>query len=178
MRWSLHWEADLSRAEHDALGALLAKIYPAYEATFRERSFAYARPEGRIVGYEDQRPIAHLGFLRRMLRLDAGAQLVGDVGLVGVHPDLRGTGLGKQLLVETATQFDRLALPFGFLTCRPAIVPFYASGGWVQITDQITRMVNEYGDRETYSGPALVLPIRASIAEWPRTTVIRDGLEV
>jgi nodulation protein A len=174
----LHWEADLSRADHDALGALLAKVYPAHEATFRERSFAYARPEGRIVGYDGELPVAHLGFLRRMLRVDTGAQLVGDVGLVGVHPDLRGTGLGKRLLVETAAELDRLALPFGFLTCRPAIVPFYESGGWVRISGQITRMVNEHGEQETYSGPALVLPIRAAIAEWPRSTVIRDGLEV
>ena len=39
-------------------------------------------------------------------------------------------------------------------------------------------MVNEHGEPETYSGPALVLPVRASLAEWPRATVIRDGLEV
>ena len=178
MRWHLHWEADLVRADHDALGALLVEVYPAHEATFRAQSFAYARPEGRIVGYDGERPVAHLGFLRRMLRSDAGALLVGDVGLVGVHPALRGTGLGKRLLLETAAAFERLALPFGFLTCRPAVVPFYASGGWQQITGQITRMLDEHGEHETYSGPALVLPVRAALAEWPRATVIRDGLEV
>jgi nodulation protein A len=66
-------------------------------------------------------PIAHLGLLRRFLRVpDSGASLlVGDVGLVAVDPDFQGKGIGGELLNQTSRTMTDLALPFGFLTCRP-----------------------------------------------------------
>jgi len=176
--WRLHWEADLAADDHVWLGALLAKIYPDHAATFRERSYSGARPEGRIVGYAGDSPIAHLGFLRRTLRTGEASVLVGDVGLVGVDPDHRGGGHGRRLLAEATATFDRLALPFGFLTCRPAVVPFYERGGWHRVAGQVTRMIDNAGRPETYTGPALVLPVRSPIHAWPAGPVVRDGLEV
>lgn len=102
----------------------MSRIYPNHEATFRgDRSWSGARPEGRVIGYDGTRPIAHLGFLRRMVRIDGGVAsfLVGDVGLVGVEPECQGSGHGRHLLTESATVFGDLELPFGFVMCRPAV---------------------------------------------------------
>ena len=179
--WKLRWESDLSRAEHNALAALLSRIYPDHHSTFEDgRSWAGARPEGRVIGYSDGRPIAHLGFLRRMLRFNEDSSLlVGDVGLVGVDPSLHGSGIGLRLLEQASTCFHDLALPFGFLTCRPSIVPFYERGGWKKLPGQMTRMIDNNLQPETYTGPALALPVLAPMSEWPSDhTVIRDGLEV
>lgn len=180
--WTLRWEADLSTADHDSLSALLLRVYPMHDKTFRDgRSWSGAIPEARVIGYDGARPVAHLGFLRRQLRIDDGAAsvLVGDAGLVGVDPDFRGSGVGLQLLTECATALQGLALPFGFLTCGPDVVPFYERGGWQLLPGQVTRMIDNDLRPETYTGPALALPVTAGIEQWPTGhTVVRDGLEV
>jgi GNAT superfamily N-acetyltransferase len=182
LRWVQHWEADVSTAEHEALSGLLRAVYPNHWHTFIDgRDYSGARPEGRVIGFLDERPIAHLGFLRRTLRLDDGDDsiLCGDVGLVGVDPVQQGSGLGLLLLKQSRAVFERLSLPFGFLTCRPAVVPFYERAGWVRIPGQVSRMLDSDLRPEVNTGPALVLPVVASLSEWPRgRTVVRDGLEV
>jgi len=179
--WSLCWEADLTADDHTALAALFARCYPEERAVFTgARSWMGARPEARVIGFDGGRPVAHLGFVRRMLRLESGgSQLVGDVGLVGVDPDYQGTGLGRRLLAEAATALRGQDLPFGFLTCAPAVVPFYSSGGWQQSVGQVTRMIDTGLRRQSYTGPAMVLPVSAPFSDWPTgQTLIRDGLEV
>ena len=180
--WVRRWEADLSPEEHASLSTLLLRIYPDHARTFSAgRDFSGARPEGRVVGVRDGKPVAHLGFLRRTFRLDDGDDSVfcGDVGIVGVDPDLQRRGLGVALLGETHAMFQRLSLPFGFLTCRPAVVPFYESAGWVRIHGQVSRMLDNDLRPEVNTGPALVLPVAAPLSDWPsHRTVVRDGLEV
>jgi nodulation protein A len=181
IEWTLRWEADLGTDDHTALAALFARYFPRDHATFTgARSWMGARPEARVIGYDGDRPVAHIGFVRRMLRLESGgSQLVGDVGLVGVDPDYQGLGLGRQLLAETALALDGQELPFGFLTCAPELVPFYTAGGWRQSVGQVTRMIDTRMRPETFTGPAMVLPVTASFAQWPAVpTIVRDGLEV
>jgi len=182
VRWMRLWEADLTRQDHAALTCLLAAVYPDHMATFRDgRDHSGARPEGRIVGLVNGVPVAHLGFLRRTLRLDDGddSVLCGDVGLVGVHPALRRSGLGLRLLAETEAVFQRLGLPYGFLTCRPAVVSFYERGGWCRVAGQVTRSLDEDSRPQVDKSPALVLPVRGLLPEWPsKRVVVRDGLAV
>jgi nodulation protein A len=180
LTWRLQWAADLSPADHDSLTALLLRIYPMRAKTFRDgRSWSGAIPEARVVGYDGARPVAHLGFLRRHLRIDDGSLVVGDTGLVGVDPDYRGSGLGLQLLNECAAALRQLALPFGFLTCGHDVVPFYQRGGWQLLPGQVTRMIDNDLQPESFTGPTLALPVTARIEEWPTgRTVVRDGLEV
>ncbi|MHC6221153.1 GNAT family N-acetyltransferase [Arthrobacter sp. MMS24-S77] len=182
MTWRLCWEADISQKEHARLSGLLARIYPDHQATFSNgRSWSGARPEGRLIGYDGRKPVAHLGFLRRMLRVESqtSAVHVADVGLVGTDPDYRGTGVGIRLLNEASASFHQFHMPFGFLTCRPAVVSFYERAGWLRLPGQITRMITNDGEPEKYNGPALVLPLLAELSDWPMGhIVIRDGLEV
>lgn len=180
IEWTLRWETDLTDDDHTQLSALFARYYPEEQESFTgTRSWMSARPEARVIGYDGGRPVAHIGFVRRMLRVDSGESvLVGDVGLVGVDPDCQGTGLGGRLLAESTGHLRRLGLPFGFLTCGESVVPFYATGGW-RASGQVTRMLGRDLRPETYTGPALVLPVTASFAGWPAgPTIIRDGLEV
>jgi nodulation protein A len=182
LRWELAWENELTGDRHVALTTMLARAYPQFADLFRGgRSWSGARPEYRVVGWRGDRPVAHLGVLRRFLRVPAAGTsvLVGDVGLVAVDPEVQGSGVGRALLERTARLLDEQELPFGYLTCRPAVVPFYRSAGWHLAVDQVTRMIDNLHLAETYRGPAMVLPVRAPLGDWPHGQVVdRNGLEV
>ena len=182
--WSAHWEDDLAAADHEALAGLLRRCFPRSRAGFAgTESWASGRPELRLVARVDGRPAAHAAVLRRFLQLDGGqlggvgAQLVGDVGLVGVDPDRQGTGLGADLLARTAVALHGLDLPFGFLTCGEQVAGFYGTAGWVRV-DNPVRMIRRDQRVQVYGGVAMVLPVRAGMSEWPAGRLDRNGYEV
>ena len=97
--WGLTWENDVTVADHEAFGALLARCFPRSFTPFSSgRSWSSARPELRVVARADGRPVAHLAVLRRFLRVEGRDMVVGDVGLVAVDPAWQGSDLGAQLL--------------------------------------------------------------------------------
>jgi nodulation protein A len=178
LSWALTWENDVTVAEHEALGALLARCFPRSFTPFGPgRSWSSARPELRIVTRSGGRPVAHLAVLRRFLQVGHRAVLVGDVGLVAVDPALQGTGVGAQLLARGRATLDGLELPFGFLTCGEHVAGFYATAGWVPVPGP-TRMVRADGRVQVYGGVSMVLPVRADIGAWPAGAVDRNGWEV
>jgi nodulation protein A len=177
-RWSSSWEDDLVGHEHEALAGLLRRCFPRSRAGFDgASSWASARPELRVVGYEGERPVAHLGVLRRFVQVGDSAQLVGDVGLVAVDPDRQGSGLGAELLDRGAAALRGLDLPFGFLTCGEQVAGFYAAGGWVRVANPV-RMIRRDGRVQVYGGVAMVLPVHPGTAAWPAGRVDRNGYEV
>ncbi|MGH3659358.1 MAG: GNAT family N-acetyltransferase [Micromonosporaceae bacterium] len=180
LRWALTWEIDLTDTERAALARMLGRTYPAYADLFTgRRCWSWARPEIRMIGWSGDRPIAHLGVLRRFLHVPDARSilLVGDTGLVAVDPDFQGRGIGRDLLHRTTRTMTTLDLPFGFLICRPSVVPFYESGGWKLIDGQVTRMIADTTEEtEVYRGPAMVLPVRSPLSDWPHGHVVdRNG---
>ena len=176
--WAWTWEDDLGDYDHAALGALLARCFPRSRTPFGPgRSWSSARPELRLVGSADGRPVAHLAVLRRFLQVGAASVVVGDVGLVGVDPDVQATGVGAALLARCHRLLSRLDLPFGYLTCGEHVAGFYATGGWVRVPGP-TRMVRADGRVQVYGGASMVLPLRWEIGEWPAGRVDRNGWEV
>ncbi|MER5934187.1 GNAT family N-acetyltransferase [Streptomyces sp. NPDC002054] len=182
LMWAMTWENDIPLERHEALAGMLARAYPRHAELFSGgRSWSGARPEARIVGSVGGRPVAHLGLLRRFLRVSGtdASLLIGDVGLVAVDPEFQGQGVGSRLLDRTARAMTDLSLPFGFLTCHPEVVPFYRSGGWQRVDRQVTRMIDNSQQPEVYDGPAMVLPVHAQMTHWPHGHVVdRNGLEV
>jgi nodulation protein A len=178
LSWACTWEDDVTAAEHDALGALLARCFVRSRTPFGpDRSWSSARPELRVVGRAGDRPVAHLAVLRRFLQVDGRAVLVGDVGLVAVDPALQGGGVGAELLARGRVAMDGLELPFGYLTCGEQVAGFYESGGWVRVPGP-TRMVRADGRVQVYGAVSMVLPVRAGIDGWPAGQVDRNGWEV
>jgi nodulation protein A len=176
--WSTHWEDDLAAADHEALAGLLRRCFPRSRAGFPgAESWASGRPELRLVARVEGRPVAHVAVLRRFLQLEGGAQLVGDVGLVGVDPDRQGSGLGADLLARTAAALRQLDLPFGFLTCGEQVAGFYSTAGWLRV-DNPVRMIRRDQRVQVYGGVAMVLPVRAGMSEWPAGRLDRNGYEV
>jgi nodulation protein A len=176
--WALTWEDDLDDDDHAALGGLLARCFPRSFTPFGPgRSWSSARPELRLVGSVDVRPVAHFAVLRRFLRVGDVSMLVGDVGLVAVDPDARATRLGAALLARGRATLDGLELPFGYLTCGEHVAGFYETDGWVRVPGP-TRMVRADGRVQVYGGVSMVLPVRRGIEAWPAGRVDRNGWEV
>jgi nodulation protein A len=175
------WEDDVTAGEHSRLAALLTQAFPRSRADFSgTRSWSSGRPELRLVAWGAGRAVAHLGVLRRFLRVperDASV-LVGDVGLVAVAPRAQGTGLGRELLDRGDAVLRGLDVPFGYLTCGEHVAPFYERCGWVRVSGG-TRMVRADGRVQVYGGASMVREVRASLPEWPHGCLVdRNGLEV
>ena len=178
LRWSPTWEDDLVDAEHEALAGLLRRCFPRSRAGFPgTESWASGRPELRLIARDGHGPVAHVAVLRRFLTLESGPQLIGDVGLVGVDPDRRGTGLGADLLARTAAALYELELPFGFLTCGEQVAGFYETAGWLRVANPV-RMIRRDRRVQVYGGVAMALPVRAGMADWPEGQVDRNGYEL
>jgi nodulation protein A len=182
--WSVTWETDLHDAAHPGLAALLTRAYAGEAHRFAGgRSWAGARPEVRVVGRRDGTPVAHAGVVRRFLRAlpdpGHGADehvLVGDVGLVAVHPDHHGRGLGRALLARVVDLLTDLGVPFGFLSCGPDVEGFYRAAGWTRLAGVTVRTITLDHATVADRDPAMVHAAARPLAAWPSARVLaRDG---
>jgi nodulation protein A len=175
--WDVVWETRLRPEDHAAVHDLLAASYG--PTTFAPgRSWVGARPELRVLGRVGDDVVAHAGIIRRFLRSPGGSLLVGDVGLVAVHPGRQGTGLGGALLAELRRTLVDLAVPHGFLTCDPDLRPFYERSGWVALPDTDLRAIGVHHQVEDDHRNGMVLPVRTSLDAWPAGPLERDGQEI
>nr|CAC82893.1 NodA protein [Rhizobium sp. STM 270] len=193
VQWSLRWENELRLAEHAELAEFFRKSYGptgAFNAQPFEgnRSWAGARPELRVIGYDALGVAAHIGLLRRFLKIGGVDLLVAELGLYAVRPDLEGLGISHSMRVMYPA-LKELGVPFGFGTVRPAL------------EKHLTRLVERQGLATLMSGirvrsthpdvyPELspiriedvlvvVFPVGRSISEWPAGTIIdRNGPEL
>lgn len=185
VRWEPRWESDLTTAEHDVLAELLGTVLGAIRAEDAQhftggRSWAGQRPEFRLLGYDEDGLVAHIGVLRRFLRVGETDQLVADLGLFAVRRDAQRRNLGSELLAELAKLLNELAVPFGFLGCRDELVPFYSRNGWQRLPGVTVRHGAPWEPREQlrFDEPLFVLPVMADLADWPAGDIDRNGMEV
>ncbi|MGY3034160.1 nodulation protein A [Bradyrhizobium sp. USDA 4354] len=193
VQWSRRWESELQLTDHAELAEFFRKSYGptgAFNAQPFEgnRSWAGARPEVRIIGYDARGVAAHVGLLRRFIKIGGVDLLVAELGLYAVRPDLEGLGISHAMRV-TYPILHELGVPFGFGTVRPAL------------EKHMTRLVKRQGLATLMSGirvrsthaevyPNLsptriedvivvVFPVGRSISEWPAGTIIdRNGAEL
>nr|Q53252.1 RecName: Full=Nodulation protein A [Rhizobium tropici]CAA67137.1 nodA [Rhizobium leucaenae USDA 9039] len=192
VRWRLCWENELELAEHIELADFFRMTYgptgPFNAKPFEgSRSWAGARPELRLIAYDANGVAAHLGLLRRFIKIGAIDQLVGELGLYGVRPDLEGLGIGHSVHAMLPV-FGELAVPFAFGTVRPALqkhIERFGRYGPVTILSGI-RVSSTLPEARLDKPPTriddalvIVLPIGRSISDWPAGTVIdRNGPEL
>jgi len=180
--WSYPWENDLGPDDHARLSILLQMAFPWTSGLFTEdRSWGATRPERRVIGSIGGEMVAHAAVLRRFVRVGDADQLVGEVGLVAVHPDRRRRGLGGQLVRRVNRALADLGVPFGLLTCAPRYAPLATGAGWRPLTGVALRQpttASPYRAVAATDAAVLVLPVRAGIDGWPPGPVLdRNGFE-
>lgn len=194
VRWRVCWENELELAEHIELSDFFRKTYgPTGEFNAKPfeggRSWAGARPELRVIGYDANGIAAHISALRRFIKVGEVDLLVAELGLYGVRPDLEGLGITHSMRVMYPL-LQQLGVPFGFGAVRQAL------------QKHVTKLVGRQGlatilpgvsvrstrpdihldlppTRTDHDLVVLVFPIGRPISEWPAGTMIdRNGPEL
>ncbi|MGF6851633.1 NodA family N-acyltransferase [Paraburkholderia sp. CI2] len=193
VRWRLVWENELRLADHIELSEFFRNTYGptgAFNAKPFEgnHSWAGARPEFRAIGYDARGVAAHIGALRRFIKVGAVDLLVAELGLYAVRPDLEGLGI-PQLMRVMYPVLQELGVPFGFGTVRHAlrqhIARLLGRPGLATIVPGV-RVRSTLREVHLDTPPTriedvliVVLPIGRSMSDWPTGTIIdRNGPEL
>ncbi|MBF4579657.1 GNAT family N-acetyltransferase [Frigoribacterium sp. VKM Ac-2530] len=129
-------EGDLTLDDHEALAAMLARTFDAYDHWYAgARSWAGMQPELRVVARDGDVVVAHAGLRRQFVTVGETDLLVTAVGMVAVSPAAQGTGLGGELLRQVDAALERLGSRFGLLETGEAVQGFYRGAGWLPLGD-------------------------------------------
>ncbi|NGO52099.1 NodA family N-acyltransferase [Allomesorhizobium camelthorni] len=192
VQWRLCWENELQVADHVELADFFRKTYGptgAFNAKPFEgnRSWVGARPELRAIGYDSKGIAAHLGLLRRFIKVGAVDLLVAELGLYGVRPDLEGLGIARSIHVMSPVLHE-LGVPFGFGTVRHALrnhLERFGRHGLMTVVSGVC--VRSTHPQVHLHLPAtrvedvlvVVMPIARPMSEWPTSAIIdRNGPEL
>ncbi|WOH63835.1 NodA family N-acyltransferase [Bradyrhizobium sp. BWA-3-5] len=193
VQWRVCWENELQLADHIGLSEFFRKTYgPTGEFNANPfeggRSWAGARPELRIIGYDTGGVAAHIGILRRFIKVGEVDLLVAELGLYGVRPDLEGLGITHSMRVMYPV-LQQLGVPFGFGAVRYALKGHFArllerpglatvlSG--VRVRSTLPDVYLNLSPTRTEDVLVVVLPLGRPISEWPTGTMIdRNGPEL
>ncbi|WFU92043.1 NodA family N-acyltransferase (plasmid) [Rhizobium sp. CC1099] len=192
VRWKLCWENELELADHVELAEFFRKTYGptgAFNAKPFEgsRSWAGARPELRAIGYDSNGVAAHMGLLRRFIKVGTVDLLVAELGLYGVRADLERLGISHSIRVMLPT-LQELGVPFAFGTVRHELrkhIAWFGRHGPVTVLSDILTQSTLPEPRldkpPTRIDDALVivLPVGRPISDWPTGEIIdRNGPEL
>ena len=149
--------SDLSRCELECLRDLFDGEY------FREHGpwdpdapYGYAPADVHVVVSSDGRLLGHVGFQLRSIAVGVCDVAVAGTGGVLVRKESRGIGLGAALMRRAQASMRSFDVPgkpkaeFGYLGCRPEVVPFYQATGWRRI-DVVERHVS-MGEKRVSKG--------------------------
>ena len=173
-------EGDLTLDDHEALAAMLARTFDAYDHWYAgARSWAGMQPELRVVARDGDVVVAHAGLRRQFVTVGETDLLVTAVGMVAVSPAAQGTGLGGALLRHVDAALERLGSRFGLLETGEAVQGFYRRAGWLPL-DAVTGHYTAFsadgaGVLVSQDEGWLIREVGATAAEWPAGDIRWNG---
>ncbi|MEX3693946.1 NodA family N-acyltransferase [Paraburkholderia sp. BR14263] len=192
VQWKLCWENELQLSDHLELAHFFRTTYgptgPFNAKPFDGgRSWAGARPELRAIAYDSQGVAAHMGSLRRFIKVGATDVLVAELGLYGVRPDLEGLGISQSIRAMYPV-LQELRVPFAFGTVRHALKNHFTRlcrHGMgtiipgVRVRSTLPNVHLDLPATRVEDVLAVILPIDRAMSEWPHGTQIeRNGPEL
>ncbi len=150
----------------DAQEAAIAALGDIWEAA--ALGLTWRPKNGHIVRYVDGEMAAKASVLKHSVSICEEPVLVGGVGGVITMPPFQRQGHATAVLNYLRDYLrDVLKVPFGFLFCRDALVPFYRKLGWQLIEDSV-KIQQPAG---TISNPGNAMSLSCGTLPWPRGTV-------
>ncbi|MBR7836071.1 hypothetical protein KDL01_22535 [Actinospica durhamensis] len=177
VRFTVHWEGDLALTDHQDIAYTLRQAFPDIAVLFpKARSWVGLRPELRLLARTEAGVVGHYAMARRFIQVDQTDQLVGETGLLAVHPDLHcPRDMRTRLLHRMGLILGELGVPFGFTNLSGDLVEAYLAAGWHVLHGVRTRLCLARGPSRpvTLDYPAVALPVAERIEQWPPGTLIR-----
>lgn len=131
--------------------------------------YGYSGADVHVVAFQGERLIGNVGFQRRSIAVGSESVIVAGTGGVLVADVARGSGLGRRLMQRAQREMasDPL-IEFGYLGCRPAVVPFYESAGWRRIAaaERHLSRLDPNIVEESADSPVLICTVGKDIADW------------
>ncbi|WP_026187645.1 NodA family N-acyltransferase [Ensifer sp. BR816] len=192
VRWKLCWENELQLSDHVELAEFFRRTYGptgSFNAKPFEgsQSWAGARPELRAIAYDSGGVAAHMGLLRRFIKVDGVDLLVAELGLYGVRPDLEGLGIAHSIHVMLPT-LQEFQVPFAFGTVRDELrkhIERFGRHGLLTVMSGISVRSTlpharvDLPPTRVEDPLVIVLPVGRPISDWPAGTIIdRNGPEL
>lgn len=147
----IHYIADsaVTKEFHADLLALLQLCFP-HEKRFLTQRYNHETPSHRFYQYSDSMLISHVAVHDKTFRIGGVAYVVGGIAEVMVHPEYRGKGLVKTLLLEVDGFLQERGVLIAMLFGRASV---YESSGYSQLSNPI-----HYFNPEVKSWRTEVLP--------------------
>jgi aminoglycoside 2'-N-acetyltransferase I len=169
---------DLSRTHLDQLQVLFDHEYlDGYGPWTPDAPYGYSPADMHLLVTHGSEVVAHAGFERRVIAVGEHDVAVGGTGGVLVSDHARGGGLGGRLMSHLArTMRSAAGIEYGYLGCRPEVVPFYASSGWRLVTaTERSRSRLDGTAVVTTDAPILILPVLRTVSDWPAGVIDLRG---
>ena len=143
-----------------------------------EAPYGYSPAAVHIMAFQGEELIGHLGFQPRSIKVGGQRVTVAGVGGVLIVERARGRGLGQLIMDHArAAMLKEPGVEYGYLGCRPAVVPFYESTGWQRI-HALERHLSRLDPTtviESAASPIFICPIRRGVDEWPQGEIDLRG---
>jgi GNAT superfamily N-acetyltransferase len=169
---------DLRRTHLEQLQVLFDREYlDDYGPWTPDAPYGYSPADVHLLVTHGFELVAHAGFRRRVIAVGDHDVAVGGTGGVLVREHARRGGLGGRLMSHLAGAMRSTGgIEYGYLGCRPEVVPFYASSGWHRVTaTERSRSRLDGTVVVTTDYPILILPVIRAVSDWPAGAIDLRG---
>ncbi|MDR6866860.1 GNAT superfamily N-acetyltransferase [Microbacterium resistens] len=161
---------ELDAAELEGLRALFDTEYLSSHGRWDpDAPYGYSPADIHVTALRGEEIVGHVGFQVRDIAVGATTVTIAGTGGVLVAPSARGTGLGADLLHTARSAMQRTpGVEFGYLGCRPEVVPFYESAGWrrIQAREHSLSLIDD-SPVESIDSPILICAAARPLDAWP-----------
>jgi GNAT superfamily N-acetyltransferase len=170
-------ESQVTPATDAVIRELLCICFPLDIDVFTQTRYWHgSAPAYSLIQEQDDRVLGHVGVVVRLIRCGNTPTPVAGIQNVAVRPELRGSGVGRQLLVEAMDEARRRNIPWGLLFCLPELKTFYGRLGWHVHHGPVT-MRDEHGCDLEISGKNICMSKCVGSSPFPRGNIHLQGAD-
>ena len=141
------------------------------EPVLQHRRYCKEMPQHRWYIEDEKKLIAHLALHEKKITTEKGAFPIGGVAEVCVHPDHRGNGYVKQMLLEAHQWLKENKYPFALLFGEREI---YSSSGYSAVKNEIRYFDDKVEEWVQEINPHAMKNVLGNIS-WPQGLINING---
>jgi len=168
-------ESDITVELNTAIRQLLRACFPhRIEEYSHCRWFNNNTPDFTTIIADNNKVIAHVATIERMITVGAAAVRIAAVANVGVAPKYRGRGLCSKAIKAAMAEAKCRNYDAGLLFCQQHTAGLYARNGWIEIPGmQVTFMKNNKPTKLPSDRSVMFFPI--NLSEFPQGPADLNG---